>query len=88
MAILVTDGQQTTHDGLQNGTLQNASRRLKDRGVEVLVVGIGSFVDPLELELIASRDDLVLRTTSFQSLSGATKAEIIQKVFPGGLLIN
>ena len=66
MAVVITDGKQTTTG--QYTRLAVASRGIKRKGVTVFVVGIGSSVDQTELEEIASERLNVFTSASFNDL--------------------
>lgn len=63
---MITDGKQTTT--LQYTKLSEASRGIKNKGVIVYAIGVGSGVDQAELEEIASELDYVFTSSSFESL--------------------
>ena len=63
---MITDGKQTTTS--QYTKLSEASRGIKDKGVIVYAIGVGSGVDQAELEEIASGLDYVFTSSSFESL--------------------
>ena len=62
IAILLTDGAST-----ERGLTTTAATNLRNRGVEVFVVGVGNGVDVAELNEIATDldSDHVLQTTNF-----------------------
>ena len=66
MAVVITDGKQTTTGSYTK--LSVASQGIKDKGVTVYSVGIGSNPDQDELEEIASRPEYVLKSASFRAL--------------------
>ena len=66
MAVVITDGKQTTTG--QYTRLAVASRGIKRKGVTVFAVGIGSSVDQSELEEIASERLNVFMSASFNDL--------------------
>ena len=66
MAVVITDGKQTTTGNYTK--LSVASQGIKDKGVTVYAVGIGSNPDQDELEEIASRPEYVLKSASFRAL--------------------
>ena len=63
---MITDGKQTTTS--QYTKLLEASRGIKNKGVIVYAIGVGSGVDQAELEEIASGLDYVFTSSSFESL--------------------
>ena len=63
---MITDGKQTTTS--QYTKLSEASRGIKNKGVIVYAIGVGSGVDQVELEEIASGLDYVFTSSSFESL--------------------
>ena len=66
MAVVITDGKQTTTGSYTR--LSVASQGIKNKGVTVYAVGIGSSPDRAELEEIASRPENVLTSASFTAL--------------------
>ena len=60
---MITDGQQS-----DNADLSVASSGLKNKGVTVYAIGVGSNVKESELLNIASSKEHVLTTPSFQEL--------------------
>ena len=66
MAVVVTDGKQTTTGSYTK--LSVASQGIKNKGVTVYAVGIGSNPDRAELEEIASSPENVLTSASFKEL--------------------
>ena len=75
LAVIITDGNQTKTG--QYTKLSDASRGIKNKGVTVYAVGVGSGVDQAELEEIASRPEYVFISSSFKELqsisSGVTR---------------
>ena len=63
---MITDGKQTTTS--QYTKLSEASRGIKNKGVIVYAIGVGSGVDQAELEEIASGLDYIFTSSSFESL--------------------
>ena len=63
---MITDGKQTTTS--QYTKLSEASRGIKNKGVIVYAIGVGSGVDQAELEEITSGLDYVFTSSSFESL--------------------
>ena len=63
---MITDGRQTTTG--QYTRLSVASRGIKNKGVTVYAVGVGSGADKAELEEIASRTEYVFTSSSFKDL--------------------
>lgn len=72
MAVVITDGKQTTTG--QYTSLAVASRGIKRKGVTVFAVGVGSSVDQTELEEIASERLNVFTSASFNDLQGLSSA--------------
>ena len=66
MAVVITDGKQTTTGNYTR--LSVASQGIKNKGVTVYAVGIGSSPDRAELEEIASSSENVLTSASFRAL--------------------
>ena len=65
---MITDGKQTTT--LPYTRLSVASRGMKNKGVTVYALGVGSGTDQAELEEIASGSDYVFTSSSFSDLQG------------------
>jgi len=66
MAVVITDGKQTTTG--QYTRLSVASQGIKNKGVTVYAVGVGSGADKAELEEIASALEYVFTSSSFKEL--------------------
>ena len=79
IAIVITDGEQTTTGGFT--PLDEASQGLKDKGVTVYSLGVGSRVDPEQLRQIASSDDNVFTSAGFEELGSVVKP-IVEKSCP------
>lgn len=65
--MLITDGKQTIAQSLTN--FSGISQRIKDRGIIVYALGVGSSVDQSQLLTIASSSDVVFFTSSFTELA-------------------
>ena len=79
MAIVITDGEQTT---AKNYTpLAKASKGIKGKGVVVYSLGIGSSVNSEQLRQIASSDDNVFTATGFDTLADIV-LPIVQRSCP------
>ena len=63
---MITDGKQTTT--LPYTKLAVASGGIKNKGVTVYAIGVGSGADRAELEQIASRSEYVFTSSSFSDL--------------------
>ena len=63
---MITDGEQTTTK--EYTPLDVASKRIKDKGVEVFSLGIGSNVNTAQLRQIASSNDNVFTSAGFDEL--------------------
>ena len=63
---MITDGKQTTAEKYTR--LSEASQGMKNKGVTVYALGVGSGADRAELEEIASRSDYVSISPSFKDL--------------------
>ena len=63
---MITDGKQTTT--LPYTRLPVASQGIKNKGVAVYVIGVGSGADRAELEEIASGPSYVFTSSSFRDL--------------------
>ena len=63
---MITDGKQTTTQSFTR--LSVASRGIKNKGVTVYAIGVGSGADRAELEEIASGPQYVLTSSSFEDL--------------------
>ncbi|XP_027057449.1 collagen alpha-1(XII) chain-like isoform X1 [Pocillopora damicornis] len=79
VAIVITDGQQTTTKAYT--PLDQASKGIKDKGVEVFALGIGSGVDTSQLRQIASSNDNVFTAPGFNELESVVK-QIVEKTCP------
>lgn len=66
MLLVLTDGRQTNEDGVEG--LHLASKPLKENGVQVFSLGIGSDFNVGELLDIASDDASVFNARSFNEL--------------------
>lgn len=66
IAFVLTDGEQTTTSGYT--PLDRAALTLKNVGVRIIAIGIGSKVNKDELKQIASSDKDVIVTKSFNDL--------------------
>ena len=66
LALLITDGKQTRESDAIG--LKEASEPLRQAGVRVLALGIGSDVDRNELRLVTETDDDVVMATDFEDL--------------------
>ena len=76
IALVITDGKQTTTRGFT--PLDEASKDMKDKGVVVCSLGVGSGVNSEQLRQIASSDDNVFTSTGFEELTDVVKP-IVQK---------
>ena len=76
IALLITDGEQTTTGGFT--PLDKASKDMKDKGVVVYSLGVGSGVNSEQLRQIASSDDNVFMSTGFEELTDVVKP-IVEK---------
>ena len=63
IAILITDGRQTPPYNSSE-----AARKLKEQGVRLLAVGIGSYIDLDELNLLTEREEDVISMADFYGL--------------------
>ena len=63
---MITDGKQTTRPPYTR--LSVASQGIKNKGVTVYALGVGSGADRAELEQIASGSDYVFTSSSFSDL--------------------
>lgn len=71
VALVITDGEQTKKDNSKlsvDQILAQAAQPLKDKGVRVIALGIGTKVNMENLETIASDKRLVFKASSFYSL--------------------
>lgn len=82
---MITDGKQTTT--LAYTRLSEASRGMKNKGVIVYAVGVGSGADAAELEEIASGSKYVYTSASFKDLQNIAP-EIRKRLCGGNLWIN
>lgn len=76
---MITDGQQTETEKFT--PLDEASKGLKNKGVTVYSLGIGTGVDTKQLSQIASSDDNVFTSVGFDELVEVVKP-IVQKSCP------
>ena len=76
---MITDGEQTTTK--EYTPLDIASKRIKDKGVEVFALGVGSGVKTDQLRQIASSDDNVFTSPGFKELVNVVKP-IVEKSCP------
>ena len=63
---MITDGKQTTTEPFTR--LSVASQRIKNKGVAVYALGVGSGADRAELQEIASGPQYVYTSSSFEVL--------------------
>ena len=68
---MITDGEQTTTQ--EYTPLDIASKRIKDKGDEVFALGVGSGVNVDQLRQIASSNDNVFTSPSFEELADVVK---------------
>ena len=66
IAMVITDGAQT--QGADTKDLREASAPLRDAGVKILAIGIGSSTDEKELRQLVEKDEDVLLAKSFDDL--------------------
>ena len=66
IAMVITDGVQTQEADTKD--LREASASLRDAGVKILAIGIGSSTDKKELRLMVEKDEDVLLAKSFDDL--------------------
>ena len=85
IAIVITDGEQTT--AKEYTPLDVASKRIKDKGVEVFSLGIGSNVNTDQLRQIASSNDNVFSSAGFDELVEVVKP-VVEKSCPSKGLLN
>ena len=83
IAILITDGKQTTDRGPYR-QLADASSGLKSKKVQVYSIGIGTNLDQKQLEDIASSKDKVFYATGFANLAQVGQ-QIVQNSCTGKL---
>ena len=67
MAFVITDGKQTKDKGLYQD-LDVASQGLKNKGVTIFGMGIGTEVEKVELAAMATSDDHVFEAEGFDIL--------------------
>jgi len=79
VAIAITDGEQTTTN--EYTPLDIASKRIKDKGVEVFALGVGTSVNVDQLRQIASSNDNVFTSPGFEQLVDVVKP-IVEKFCP------
>ena len=63
---MITVGKQTTTGNFTR--LSIASQGIKNKGVAVYAIGVGTGADRAELEQIASKPEYVLRSSTFEAL--------------------
>ena len=73
IAILFTDGEQTTENVNDLIPLKEVASRLKDRGIVLFAVGIGEKVKRSQLLEIASGEEYVIMMESFSALRESAK---------------
>ena len=66
IAMVITDGVQPQEADTKD--LPEASAPLRDAGVKILAIGIGSSTNPAELRLMVEKDEDVLLAKSFDHL--------------------
>ena len=66
IAMIITDGVQTQVADTKD--LREASAPLRDAGVKILAIGIGSSTDPAELRLMVEKDEDVILAKNFDHL--------------------
>jgi len=76
---VITDGEQTTTK--EYTPLDIASKRIKDKGVEVFALGVGGGVNVDQLRQIASSNDNVFTSPSFEELVDVVKP-IVERSCP------
>ena len=76
IALVITDGEQTTTGVFT--PLDEVSKGMKDKGVVVCSLGVGSYVNSEQLRQIASSDDNVFTSTGFEELTDVVKP-IVEK---------
>ena len=79
VAIVITDGEQTTTK--EYTPLDIASKRIKDKGVEVFALGVGGGINVDQLREIASSNDNVFTSPGFEELVNVVKP-IVEKSCP------
>ena len=65
--VLLTDGEQTTHKGAYEDPSMIA-KEIREQGINMLVVGMGTGINFAELESIAGTSDLVFTADTFEEL--------------------
>lgn len=68
IAILLTDGEQTTKNVNDLIPLRVAANALKRRGITIFVIGIGPFINRNELLQIVDRSDQLIELSTFAEL--------------------
>ena len=74
--ILFTDGQQSS--AVLGNELFDAARRLRDRGIRLYVVGIGTELDRFQLSRIADSEDRLLIARTYDELLQKVEDEVNQ----------
>ena len=74
--VLLTDGNQTGLDLIPNQTpLVDAVQPIKDLGVKIIAIGVGS-VDRKQLETLVTDPNDILQTESFEELLTLVKKTV------------
>ena len=87
IAFVITDGKQTKTG--QYTPLARASKLLKDKGVQIVAIGVGEIrtvVDYSELLDISSRSEDVFVAESFEDLQNPGKARLFRRKVCDGKL--
>ena len=77
---MITDGKQTKTG--QYTPLATASKLLKDKGVQIIAIGVGELrtvVDYTELLDIASTNEYVFQAKSFEELQNPANARLFRR---------
>nr|XP_047139372.1 uncharacterized protein LOC101240329 isoform X3 [Hydra vulgaris] len=68
LLFLLTDGEQYAGDGVVDENPANVAQLVRDRGIEIIAVGIGSGVNQSELNSIAGSSEKVFLAENFDEL--------------------
>ena len=79
IAILLTDGKQTTVNVKDLIPLREAANVLKQRGITIFVVGIGKNIDRGELEQIVDKENQLIEAKTFADLEDEVVNNIVSK---------
>ena len=67
VALLITDGKQTSYSSDTEPSPKDVAEAMKNRGIEIIALGI-ALADPIELSMYASSADYILYVPNFSEL--------------------